>query len=222
MQYLSSGLYVVMFVLALKAAGRLPHRDPGLWPAAALWGLVAVPSLLQFAFPAVYDVLHRDSALVRDGGQWWRPYTSFLVQDGGVSGTAFNLVTLAVVALVAMRVWGPRFTAGIWAGATVLYSVPVFLTPMEPGGGNSGLTFTLAASFAGLAVVAAPGWPSWLAAAAIAADGALVLALGDLHGVPMICGVAIGVGLGLARRRVSHVDNFGKIGKPAGDGRPRV
>lgn len=107
-----------------------------------------MPSLLQFAFPVLYRVLHSDSGLVMDHGQWWRPFPSFLVQDGGAPGTAFNLVTLAITAVLAIRAWGLGATTGIWFGTLVLYAVPVFLWPMDPGCGNSGLTFTLVASIA--------------------------------------------------------------------------
>jgi hypothetical protein len=72
----------------------------------------------------------------------------------------------------------------------VLYSIPVFLRPMEPGGGNSGATFTLAASLAGLALLAVPSLRTALAVALIAADAArhyhaaidIFTRIGDLFG----------------------------------------
>src|SRR4051812_408401 len=135
-------LYYLMFVLAWRTAEGLPmrHRARVPLPAVALWLLVAVPSLLQFVIPGIYGLLHRDSGLIMDHGQWWRPYTSFLVQDGGVMGAAFNLVTLAIFGVLAVRLWGSRVAIVIFFGSIVLYSVPVFLRPMEPGGGNSGAT----------------------------------------------------------------------------------
>ncbi|WP_239164911.1 hypothetical protein [Actinoplanes palleronii] len=78
-------------------------------------------------------------------------------------------------------------------GSVVLYGVVVFLVPMEPGGGNSGATFTLAASLAGLALVSVPGLRTALAVALIAADGIALLVMGDPHGVTMLVGPALGV-----------------------------
>jgi hypothetical protein len=201
----ASMLYGLMFLVVWRVADGLPPRHPAHLPApaVALWLLVAVPSLLQFAFPEIYDLLHRDSALIMDHGQWWRPYTSFVVQDGGVMGTAFNLVTLAIISVLAVRLWGTRTALSIFFASIVLFSIPIFLLPMEPGGGNSGATFTLAASLAGLALVAAPGPRTILAVALIVADGAVLLFLGNPHGVPMLVGPVLGVVAATVRRRRS-------------------
>jgi hypothetical protein len=204
--WVNSILYDLMLLVAWRTSEGLPPRHPARVPrpAVALWLLVAVPSGLQFAVPEIYDLLHRDSALIMDHGQWWRPYTSFAVQDGGVLGTVFNLGTLALFAVLAVRLWGPRPAMAIFFGSIVLYSVPIFLWPTEPGGGNSGATFTLAASLAGLALVAAPGRRTALAVALIAADGTALMALRhDPHGVPMLVGPILGVLAASTRRRRS-------------------
>jgi hypothetical protein len=197
-------LYCLMFLLAWRTSEGLPlrHHARVPVPAVALWLLVAVPSVLQFVIPGIYDLLHRDSTLIMEHGQWWRPYTSFLVQDGGVMGTVFNLGTLATLGVVAVRLWGPRPALAIFFGSIVLYSVPVFLWPIEPGGGNSGATFTLAASLAGLALVAVPSWRTALAVALVVADGvALLVLLDDLHGVTMLVGPALGILAATIQRR---------------------
>ncbi|MFJ8311473.1 MULTISPECIES: hypothetical protein [unclassified Streptomyces] len=202
---LSPALYILMIVLVMKVVEGLPRltfspRNP---PRAAigLWLLVAVPSLLQFAFPQLYDALHRDSGLIIDRHQWWRPFTSFMVQDGGVGGTAFNLFVLAVIGLAAERVWGTRMMPAIAAAILLVFSVDTFLVHGPPGGGNSGLTFRLATSIAGLALLIRPSRRHWLLAAAIVADGAVLLLLGDGHGEPMITGIAVGLVAAVVQRR---------------------
>ena len=198
--------YIVMFCLAMSIVETLPVRrevGPRKPPLAAIgvWLLVAVPSLSQFALPGIYTALHRDSDLIMHHHEWWRPYTSFLVQDGGVAGTAFNLATLAFVAIAAERVWGRLTMLGIFFGCLVVFSVDTFLVAQPPGGGNSGLTFRLATSIVGLALVARPGRRSWLIALAVVADGVLTLLLGDAHGEPMITGLVVGVLVALVQRR---------------------
>jgi membrane associated rhomboid family serine protease len=165
-----------------------------------LFCLVAVPSLAQFAFPQIYTWLHRDSDLIMHHGQWWRPFTSFMVQDGGVAGTAFNLAVLAVIGVTAERVWGSRVTLGIFFGCLLLFSVDTFLIEQPPGGGNSGVTFRLATSLAGLALVTGPTLRSRLLAGGIVAVAITLLVLGDPHGEPLITGLIVGLAVALVQR----------------------
>ncbi|MCT9092396.1 hypothetical protein N4G70_26520 [Streptomyces sp. ASQP_92] len=202
---LSPALYALMIVLVMKVSDALPRRtfSPRNPPKVAigLWLLVAIPSLSQFAFPGIYDALHRDSGLIIDHGQWWRAYTSFMVQDGGVGGTAFNLFVLALIGYVAERVWGSRMLSALVPALLLVFSIDTFLVHGPPGGGNSGLTFRLATSIAGLALLTRPGRRQTLLAAAIVADGAVLLLLGDGHGEPMITGIVAGLVAALVQRR---------------------
>ncbi|MEV8523869.1 hypothetical protein AB0451_06845 [Streptomyces sp. NPDC052000] len=202
---LSPALYVLMIVVVMKIVDGLPQlpfgpRNP---PRAAigLWLLVAIPSLLQFAFPQLYDALHRDSDLIIDQHQWWRAFTSFMVQDGGVGGTAFNLFVLAVIAIAAERVWGTRMLLVMVPALLLVFSVDTFLVHGPPGGGNSGLTFRLATSIAGLALLTRPSRRHYLLAGAIVVDGAVLLLLGDGHGEPMITGIVAGLVASVVQRR---------------------
>jgi len=197
---LAATLYLVLVVLAVVAARPLPERDVTWRPVVALWSVVAVPSLLEFRLPQVYDVLHRDSDLIRHGHQWWRPFTSFVVQDGGAVGTASNLTLLAVVLAVSVRVWGTLATVGIAVTSIMTLAVPVLLVATPPGGGNSGVTFALAASLAGLALVTAPGVRPTVVTLLVVMDGVLMLVLGDRHGIPVLVGLAIGL-VAATRRR---------------------
>ncbi|GAA1627395.1 rhomboid family intramembrane serine protease [Catellatospora bangladeshensis] len=82
--------------------------------------LTAVPSLLQFAYPALETTLRRDPVLIADG-QLWRLVTSSLVQDSGVSGTVSNLGFLLVLGWLAERTvgtgrWLLSFLGGVALG----------------------------------------------------------------------------------------------------------
>jgi membrane associated rhomboid family serine protease len=197
--------YVPALVLAVRAADPLPHRrevsrQQPPWATIGLLLLVGIPSLAQLAVPEIYTWLHRDSDLIMNHGQWWRPYTSFVVQDGGLAGTAFNLTTLAVVGSAAERVWGRALTLGIFFGCLLLFSIDTFLFVQPPGGGNSGATFRLATSMAGLALVACPTLRSRLLAGGIIAIAVALLVLGDMHGEPLIAGMAVGIVVALVER----------------------
>jgi membrane associated rhomboid family serine protease len=204
--------YVPALVLALRAAEPLPQRrEVSLrrppWATIGLLLLVGMPSLAQLAVPEIYTWLHRDSVLIMQHGQWWRPYTSFVVQDGGLAGTAFNLITLAIVGCAAERAWGRATMLGIFFGCLLLFSIDTFLVVQPPGGGNSGVTFRLATSMAGLALVAGPALRSRLLACGIVGIAIALLVLGDPHGEPLITGLAVGLVVALVGQRRARSRN---------------
>jgi membrane associated rhomboid family serine protease len=87
-----------------------PARAPGgRLPVAtlAVFAVTATCSILQFPFPALLSSLRRDPAALA-AGQWWRVVTPLAVQDGGVAGTIFNLLFLAVLGTLAERLLGSR------------------------------------------------------------------------------------------------------------------
>src|ERR1043166_5289024 len=67
-----------------------------------LFLIVAVPTVLQFFFPALLTALERDRSRIL-AGEFWRLATSLLVQDGGIQGSVFNLVSLLLLGSVAER-----------------------------------------------------------------------------------------------------------------------
>ena len=79
-------LYVIVLASAVRAGAvllggdiaRVLQRPPV--AAVALWLIVAIPSLLQFAFPGLLHALERDPDQVRQHGQWWRLVTSAAVR----------------------------------------------------------------------------------------------------------------------------------------------
>jgi len=192
-------LYVIVLACSVRAAAallggdlaRLLRRPPV--AAVALWLVVAIPSLLQFAFPSLLRALERDPDQIRQHGQWWRLFTSAVVQDGGVAGTVWNLVILAVVAVVAIRAWGSARGLIIFAVGVVGFNLATTYAWPSVGAGNSAATFTLAASVTGLAVVKARDRVTVLLAAVTAACAIVLLVLLDAHGIAMLGGLVIGV-----------------------------
>jgi hypothetical protein len=191
-------LLTLALVLSIQIGLALLGRRPAVTVAAVgLWLLVAIPSLLQFPFPALLTALRRDPELIRHHGQVWRVLTSVVVQDGGVPGTVFNLLVLAAIALIAVEVWGPVLAPlGFLLAHLVFNTAAVFLSP-DVGAGNSGATLGLASSLAGLAVltssVPAVRWRT----VGVLGVGLGLVGIGDAHGIAVLGGLLIG---GLFRR----------------------
>lgn len=193
-------LYVVVLACAVRAAialldGAEPGRPPrrALVAALALWLAVAIPSLLQVPFPGVRHALERDPDLIRGHGQWWRLGTSVLVQDGGTAGTIFNLVALALIAVLATWTWGSARALIIFAVAAIAFDVAATFVSPSAGAGNSGATLALAASMTGLALVTRRRPATALPAAVAAGCGGALLALLDAHGEAVLGGLVIGL-----------------------------
>ena len=107
---------------------------------------IAIPTALQFFFPAILQLFERDYARFLTG-DWWRLITSLFVQDGGVSGSIFNLVSLLLVGIVAERLWGSRRWLIIFFAGGLLSQLIAFA--WQPvGAGNSVANFSLAAGVA--------------------------------------------------------------------------
>jgi hypothetical protein len=196
--WLNAVLFVLVIALSVQIAAILLNgRRPTVSVAAVgLWLLVAVPSVVQIPFPPLLTSLRRDPELVRDHGQVWRVLTSVLVQDGGVAGTVFNLVILAVIAVLAVAVWGPARAAIVFLLAHLVFNTAAVIVSPDVGAGNSGATLGLAASLAALAVLAPPAaaarWPVTARAAGVLVAGIALILIGDAHGIAVLGGLLIG------------------------------
>ncbi len=194
---LSSVGYVVMLAAALASAalvlGDLAPRLRAPRPAAlALFALVAVPSLIELGWYGIYTALSRQPGQIKAHHQYWRLLTGALVQDGGVEGTIFNLVVLFLVATLAVYLWGPGLTIGLFAVGAIGFNLLATYAFASPGGGNSGATFFLATSLVGLAVARRRSARALIAAAVVAVVGAVLIATNDAHGIPILAGLVIG------------------------------
>lgn len=154
---------------------------------------IALPTTLQFFFPEILVTLRRDYTRFANG-EWWRLVTPLFVQDAGVAGAAFNLVSLVLVGGVAERLWGRSrmlaiFFIGAAAGEVVAFSWQPY------GAGNSVGNFSLAASIAVACLSRQPNRTVQIAALlALGADVLLVI-LKDIHGAAAMAGVLLAIAL---------------------------
>ena len=106
--------------------------------------------------------------------------TSLVVQDGGLAGTVFNLVSLFVIGSAAEAAWGVRRWVVLALGSGVGAQLWGWL--VQPvGGGNSVAVFGLAASLAVLALRRGTDVQRLLAVISLLAAMFLLLS-GDIHG----------------------------------------
>lgn len=186
-------LPVAAAVTALRAA--YPLSEPSLGrprlSTAALWVLVAAPSLLQLAYPSLLQWLMRDWTSIR-AGEVWRLLTSAVVQDGGVAGTVFNLFALGVVLMAAQEYWSAgRIWSTFWLCA--LASNLAVGPTLEPvGAGNSLATFGLGCAMASNAVLGRPPRGVLLASLGVLACVVLIAAGRDYHAVACLIGALAG------------------------------
>ncbi len=208
----SAILYVALLALTVQLAVVLAERGRPTPPASrfrlfvspreaggavGIWLLVAVPSVLQSALPDLLLGLRRDPNLILNGGEPWRVVTSLVVQDGGLAGTVFNLVVLAIVAVLAVRVWGTMRSVAILLAGQLLFGTLATFVSTDLGAGNSGATFALAASFAGLALLCRPEPTLLIRSVGVILIALVSIWLGDAHGLAMLGGVGIGAVVGL-------------------------
>jgi hypothetical protein len=182
------GVYLAGWSTVRGVERRVPR--PTGW-GIGLWCVVAVPSVLQFAVPGMLEAGQRDPSAIADG-EWWRLFTSMGLQDGGLLGTAFNLVTLAItVALVGAVLRGPLMVATFVIGGLIGNVLTIVILD-GTGAGNSMATMFL------VAVAAVVVWfrrghhrePPMLALAAIAV---VLLVLRDQHGFATTAGLLTGL-----------------------------
>ncbi|GAA2157961.1 hypothetical protein GCM10009760_60570 [Kitasatospora kazusensis] len=188
------------------AAGELPpplalarvvrsRRSPVTWVVLAATVVMAV---LQYAVPGLADHLVRRPGAWADG-QWWRVFTALFVQSSGAVQIAVNLPALLVVGVVAERVLGRwRWPAVYFAGG--LAAQYVSLVSWSPHGG--GCSVAICSLVGALAVICwARGLPtgegrSWWALA-VPAAGLLLCAFHNNHGVGLVVGSVLGLGIAL-------------------------
>ncbi|WP_051367152.1 rhomboid family intramembrane serine protease [Hamadaea tsunoensis] len=159
---------------------------------AIVFVLTAVPSLLQFAYPALETNLRRDPALIGDG-QVWRLFTSPFVQDGGVAGTISNLLFLLFLGTLAERTVGPRRWLLFYVSGIALGQVGGILFDYVGAGNSIGL-----AGLAGGTAVAAWRGRDPLAAAvgtlyAVLTAGSVVDTTWSYAGAAILGGLGIGL-----------------------------
>jgi len=164
------------------------------WATALLLAAIAVPSVLQFFFPALLAIFQRDYRRFLQG-DWWRLVSPLFVQDGGLSGSIFNLISLAFVGSAAERIWNSKSMLLIFFVGGIIGEVVGFV--WQPiGAGNSVGNFSLAASIAVASLMRPSARPvQILAMLALTADG-ILLGLQDIHGAAAVMGAIQALVLG--------------------------
>jgi membrane associated rhomboid family serine protease len=135
------------------------QRFPALTVTAVV--IATVAAIAQFATPAIVPLLQRDPVGLAHG-QWWRLVTPLAVQTLGWYQVLANLVTLAIVGLVAEWLlgrlrWIALFAVGTLGGQVAAYAWH------EPGGGDSIAICGLAAGVVVALLVHPSPIPRWAA-----------------------------------------------------------
>jgi hypothetical protein len=214
-------LYATFAIVAVNLLRGRPKPFPALAVAVVL--VVGIPSLLQFALPSLGAALERDPAATLRHGEWWRPATALLAQDGGLVAAVFTLVVVGYLALIGEWAWGRWRTVLAFLGTSIVVNL-IALAWGTRGGGSSFASDGLVLALTVWAVlrrtttppVALP-LPLRIVAVLQLALGVVLVVLNDAHGLAMLVGAAVGVVVAIAdrapERRPSAAD-----GTPASGG----
>ncbi|MFD4896657.1 hypothetical protein [Streptomyces sp. NPDC058411] len=208
----TAALMVLMFkgAVALLGDGSLRERRIPWW-AVGLTVLVVAGLVTQLCWAGAMDALDADPA--RPG--WWRVVTSVFMQNGGLFGDAWNIVTIAVIAALAEWFWGGPLMLGLFAAGILLPTYVDMLfgtsgrsTDPRNFAGSSGATYFLAATLAAplLLRVLRAGRSGAVAKEVLLSLGVPVLGLAiwiaqsNGHGVVAVYGFVLGVLVCLSTR----------------------
>jgi hypothetical protein len=206
-----------MMVLALQAASALLGRRTLLerripWVAIGLTAVAVTGVAVQLSWPDAYAVL----ANVPGRSGWWRPATAIFLQVGAF-GSAYNLITIAIVAALAEWYWGRWTALALFAfgmvGPHLISSVLIHGSQAhglhaDPRNfvGSSGATYVLNATMSGALVMSRLLGRSGASHDVMPALGLVVTGalswelLGNAHGVVSLYGAAVGALLALILR----------------------
>lgn len=184
-----------------------PRRRTGPGAPVATLGLVLVVTtcwVAQLVHPGLLQTLRRDPSALA-AGQWWRVATPLVVQDPPWQWAVLGPLTLGLGAVVE-RFWGGRTVVGLFV-VTGLLGEAVGYAWLPRGAGSSvGAAGLLGVLVAWSLSPAARVLPAVLvprvrtaAVVTLAASVASVV-LHDVHGLPLLAGVAAG-GFLLAKDR---------------------
>ncbi|GHF83320.1 hypothetical protein GCM10018790_71220 [Kitasatospora xanthocidica] len=166
------------------------------WATFALFTVMAVMAVVQYAVPAVVEDLMRQPDALHDG-QWWRAGTALLVQSSGLVQIAFNLPALLMIGAVAETVLGWWRTLAVFLVSGVLAHV-VSLAGWAPrGGGDSvavcGLLGALAVTCLRRGSLRGPGLKAGWYLLLVPAAAVFLCALRNNHGAGLLAGCLLGL-----------------------------
>lgn len=188
----------------LASAKRLPIA------ALVLLVLLTIGALAEVIWPGTLNVLRNDPS----NSDWWRPLTAPFVQDDGVIGAIFNLVTAAAVMALGEWYGGGLLALGIWAigawapmgavAALAGYRVAAANTDAYTAG-SSGATYFTAATLCAALICAGTGRDRLIGLVGPVIGVISWLALGDGHGLLFTAGVIVGVVLWVIVRLIGRL-----------------
>ncbi|MFD0279363.1 hypothetical protein ACFVHB_36470 [Kitasatospora sp. NPDC127111] len=204
----TAALMIMMVNCGLGVVGRDTLRGRPLpWAAVALTTLAVGGVLLQLAWSGAMDALDADPA--KTG--WWREFTSVFMQNGGLSGGLWNLLTLAAVAALAQWCWGGPLTLGFFLAGILLPGRIDTLLGLGDGpstdprnfAGSSGATYFLGGTLALVLLTRTRLRKEIALGGAVPALGlAMWLAQDNGHGLVSVYGFALGAAAWAVRRRL--------------------
>ena len=190
------------FVTGTMAPRAIASHGSGSIPFLTLTCFVIIAS---FSFaqlviePLLLPLLMRDTTLIYSG-QPWRLMTSLLVQDGGWTGTAFNLVGLVAIGTVAERALG-RLQWTATAAIAVAGAQAAALLWQHNGAGNSIVNFGLAGGVCAACLTSRPAGRMFVPAIIASACFVCLLVWRDIHGVAATIGALVVSVLSLMGRK---------------------
>ena len=183
-------------IVSHTGSNRILRRPP--WLTLILMAGIGIPTALQFLFPTIVPLLQRDAAAF-SAGDWWRIITPLFVQDGGISGTTFNLVSLLLVGIVAEQVWNrDSMLILFFAGGVIGELVALAWQPI--GAGNSVANFSLAGGLVVACLVKRSSRSTQLAALFALGAAVVLIALKNIHGAAAMAGLFLALLLSRLRR----------------------
>jgi hypothetical protein len=233
-------LEAVLFVVAAKTAIALfsAPDEPALvlgrrlsrrrLPVAAIVITAALIAgcLLEVAWPGALSALRAGPA-----SAWWHVFTAPFVQDGGVAGALFNIVTAAIIVALAEWQWGRLIATAIWltaawapighlAGLAGYHVSAANATAYTAG--SSGATYFTAGTLCTALVCSGAGRARLLGLVAPAIALVMWIATNDGHGVVFTEGFVLGALLWAALRVLPVRPPLDKRPEEAGCGRELV
>lgn len=168
------------------------------WYAVGITAVGVLGVLVQLSWSGAMDTFDSDPA--RTG--WWRVITSVFMQNGGVVGTVYNLITLAVIAALAEWIWrGPLMLLLFLAGAILPQYIDLLVgvgggvsTDPRNFAGSSGATYFLGATLVGAALLRNRTRRDVLLALSVPVFGLVLwFAQDNGHGLVSVYGVVFGL-----------------------------
>ncbi|MET9492971.1 hypothetical protein [Nocardia sp. NPDC006630] len=201
----TAALFVLMFVSArtlVDAEAKRWSRIP--WAAIALTVAAITGVLVQLLWSGAMD--HFDSDPSKSG--WWRPVTSVFMQNGGVTGTLWNLATLAIMAALAEWIWGAPLMLALFAAGALLPShvdALVGITSVSSAprnfAGSSAATYFLGATVTAVLLLRTHAARERLLALAAPTLGLILwFAQDNAHGLVVVYGFVLGLAVALCGR----------------------